>query len=147
MGKNRVKAIIFFSVACLLNVTSGIMDKLILNNVSTGQMQFYFMLFTSIIIWIFFFMYCWKEKKMLVNKSDWKNWIIYVLPVILIVADRFLFTGLSQPDVLVSVVSIIKQLSTIVAVIFGGLLYKEPNLKMKLTFLFMIMAGIVIVVI
>ena len=52
-----------------------------------------------------------------------------------------------SPDVLVSVVSIIKQLSTIVAVIFGGLLYKEPNLKMKLAFLFMIMAGIVIVVI
>ena len=51
-----------------------------------------------------------------------------------------------SPDVLVSVVSIIKQLSTIVAVIFGGLLYKEPNLKMKLAFLFMIMAGIVIVV-
>lgn len=146
LRSNRAKAVIFFSLSCLLNVTSGILDKFILNNVSTNQMQFYFMLFVSVIIWIFFFLFCLKEKKMLVHKSDWKNWVIYVLPIILIVADRFLFNALSQPDVLVSGVSIIKQLSTVVAVVFGGLLYKEPNLKIKLLFLLPILAGVAIVV-
>ena len=35
---------------------------------------------------------------MLVKKSDWKSWLIYILPVMLIVADRFMFTALAQPD-------------------------------------------------
>ena len=84
---------------------------------------------------------------MLVSKSDFKNFYIYLIACILIVADRFLFTSLSQPDVLVSGVSVIKQISIIVSVIFGGLWFKEPKLKNKLAFLAIILAGIVVVLI
>ncbi len=146
-SKRRIKAIIYFVISCLLSATSAILDKIIISNVSTNQMQFWFMLFVSVIIWLFFFAFCIKEKKMLVCKSDWKNWVMYILPVLLIVSDRFLFTALSQPDVLVSGVEIIKQLSTVVAVIFGGLLYKEPKLPFKLIFLAFILIGIVIAII
>ena len=118
-----------------------------MRSISTNQMQFWFMFFVSVIIWVAFFILCLKEKRMLVGKADWKNWTMYVFPVILIVADRFLFTALSQPDVLVSGVAIIKQLSTVVSVIFGGLLYKEPKLQYKLIYLAFILVGIVIVVI
>lgn len=147
LNKRRIKAIIFFVLACICSETSAILDKLIIDQVSTNQMQFWFMFFVSVIIWVAFFVLCIKEKKMLVCKADWKNWAMYVFPVILIVADRFLFTALSQPDVLVSGVAIIKQLSTIVSVIFGGLLYKEPKLQYKLIYLAFILVGIVIVVI
>ncbi len=147
LNKRRIKAIIFFVLACICSETSAILDKLIIDQVSTSQMQFWFMFFVSVIIWVAFFVLCIKEKKMLVCKADWKNWAMYVFPVILIVADRFLFTALSQPDVLVSGVAIIKQLSTIVSVIFGGLLYKEPKLQYKLIYLAFILVGIVIVVI
>ena len=147
LKKRRIKAIIFFIFSCIFNETSGILDKIILNHVSTNQMQFWFMLFVAIIIWIYFFVLCAKKRKMQVQKSDWKNYLIYVIPFILIIADRFLFTALSQPNVLVTGVSIIKQLSTIVAVIFGGLLYKEPNLKYKLIYLAIILVGIIIVLV
>lgn len=110
-------------------------------------MQFWFMLFVAIIIWIYFFVLCAKKRKMQVQKNDWKNYLMYIIPFILIIADRFLFTALSQPNVLVTGVSIIKQLSTIVAVIFGGLLYKEPNLKYKLIYLAIILVGIIIVLV
>lgn len=147
LSKRRIKAIIFYVIACICSETSAILDKLIIDKVSTSQMQFWFMFFVSVIIWVVFFVLCIKEKKMLVCKADWKNWAMYVFPVILIVADRLLFTALSQPDVLVSGVAIIKQLSTIVSVIFGGLLYKEPKLQYKLIYLAFILVGIVIVVI
>ena len=147
LKKRRIKAIIFFIFSCIFNETSGILDKIILNHVSTNQMQFWFMLFVAIIIWIYFFVLCTKKRKMQVQKSDWKNYLMYIIPFILIIADRFLFTALSQPNVLVAGVSIIKLLSTIVAVIFGGLLYKEPNLKYKLIYLAIILVGIIIVLV
>lgn len=147
LKKRRIKAIIFFIFSCIFNETSGILDKIILNHVSTNQMQFWFMLFVAIIIWIYFFVLCTKKRKMQVQKSDWKNYLMYIIPFILIIADRFLFTALSQPNVLVTGVSIIKLLSTIVAVIFGGLLYKEPNLKYKLIYLAIILVGIIIVLV
>ena len=84
---------------------------------------------------------------MLVSKSDFKNFYIYLIAFILIIADRFLFTALSQPDVLVSGVSVIKQISIIVSVVFGGIWFKEPKLKNKLAFLAIILAGIVVVLI
>ena len=59
-------------VACLLHATSAIQDKFIMRSISTNQMQFWFMLFSAILFWIFFFIICIKEKKMLVKKTTGK---------------------------------------------------------------------------
>lgn len=143
----RVLAIALFIVSCVLHEVSGIMDKLILNNVETNQMQFWFMLFVSIILWIYLLGECVVKKKNVIKKSDWKNIFIYILPFFLIVGDRFLFTALRQPDVVVSGVSMLKQLATVVSVIYGGILFKEPKLKYKIIYLVIILCGIVLVVI
>lgn len=147
LKRNRITAITLFLLSCILSEISAILDKFILNNISPNQMQFWFMMLVSIILWICFFAACIKNKNMLVSKSDFKNFYIYLIACILIIADRFLFTALSQPDVLVSGVSVIKQISIIVSVIFGGLWFKEPKLKNKLAFLAIILAGIVVVLI
>ena len=83
----------------------------------------------------------------MITKKDWKNWLIYLSGAILIIADRLLFIALTDPNVLVSGVSILKQLSTVISVIFGGILYKEPNHKYKIVFLVFILVGIVIVLV
>lgn len=147
LKRNRITAITLFLLSCILSEISAILDKFILNNNSPNQMQFWFMMLVSIILWICFFAACIKNKNMLVSKSDFKNFYIYLIAFILIVADRFLFTSLSQPDVLVSGVSVIKQISIIVSVVFGGIWFKEPKLKNKLAFLAIILAGIVVVLI
>ncbi len=147
LKRNRITAITLFLLSCILSEISAILDKFILNNNSPNQMQFWFMMLVSIILWICFFAACIKNKKMLVSKSDFKNFYIYLIAFILIIADRFLFTALSQPDVLVSGVSVIKQISIIVSVVFGGIWFKEPKLKNKLAFLAIILAGIVVVLI
>lgn len=147
LKRNRITAITLFLLSCILSEISAILDKFILNNISPNQMQFWFMMLVSIILWICFFAACIKNKNMLVSKSDFKNFYIYLIAFILIVADRFLFTSLSQPDVLVSGVSVIKQISIIVSVVFGGIWFKEPKLKNKLAFLAIILAGIVVVLI
>ena len=143
--KRRLKAIIFFVISCVLNEISALLDKFYMDEYLPGQMQFWFLLFVSLFAWAGFLFLCLKQKKWLICKKDWGNWFIYVCGIILVIADRLLFTALTYPDVLVSGVSIIKQLTTIVTVIFGGLLYKEPNLKYKLIFLAIMLVGIVIV--
>lgn len=145
--KRRLKAIIFFIISCLLNEISALLDKFYMDVYLPGQMQFWFLLFVSLFAWVGFLFLCLKQKKWLICKKDWGNWFIYICGIILVVADRLLFTALTYPDVLVSGVSIIKQLSTIVTVILGGLVYKEPNLKQKLLFLAIMLVGIVIVLI
>lgn len=147
LKKRRLLAIIFFTLSCVLNETSGILDKVFMDSYTPAQMQFFFMLFLSVLGWICVFVISIKNRKMIITKKDWGNWLIYLSGILIVVADRLLFTALTYENVLVSAVSIIKQLSTVVSVVFGGLLYKEPNLKYKLIFLAAILVGIVIVLI
>ena len=146
-NKARIKCITFFILGCVCSECSAIIDKVALSSISSMQMQWWFMLFVSAFLWIFFFLACIKSKKMLVRKIDWKNFYIYLAGAILVLGDQLFFKSLSEPDSLLSVVSIIKQISTIVSVIFGAYMFKEPNLKNKLIYLGFIMCGIIIILI
>lgn len=146
-NKARIKCITFFIIGCVCSECSAIIDKVALSSISSMQMQWWFMLFVSAFLWIFFFLACIKSKKMLVRKIDWKNFYIYLAGAILVLGDQLFFKSLSEPDSLLSVVSIIKQISTIVSVIFGAYMFKEPNLKNKLIYLGFIMCGIIIILI
>lgn len=147
VNKNRIQAIIFFIISCVCSETSAILDKIILNDIAPTQMQFWYMFFIALLLWCYIVIKCIKQKRIIIKKSDWKNWLIYLIAFILIIADQLLFRALSQPDVLVSGVSILKQISGIVAIIFGGILYKEPNLKYKFIFITIILVGIVVVIV
>lgn len=123
------------------------LDRFIMVQVTTSQMQFWFMLFVSVLSWIFLLFVSIKNKQIPIKKSDWKNIYIYITGAILVLGDRFLFTALTDPNVLVSGVSILKQLSTVISVIVGALIFKEPNLKRKIVYLIVILTGIIIILI
>ena len=61
LKRNRITAITLFLLSCILSEISAILDKFILNNNSPNQMQFWFMMLVSIILWICFF--CRLHKK------------------------------------------------------------------------------------
>ncbi len=145
--RKRILAIVCFVVSCVLSETSGILDRFIIVQVTTSQMQFWFMLFVSVLSWIFLLFVSIKNKQIPIKKSDWKNIYIYITGAILVLGDRFLFTALTDPNVLVSGVSILKQLSTVISVIVGALIFKEPNLKRKIVYLIVILTGIIIILI
>ena len=105
------------------------------------------MLFVSGFLWLFLLIECLAKKKVLVHKNDFNNPFISLIGVMLIIADQFYFKALADPSSLLSVISIIRQLSTVVAVIFGAFYFKEPNLKNKLVYLAIIMCGIIIILI
>ena len=145
--KKERKVIIFFVISCILSEISAIIDKYTLQTITSNQLQWWFMLFCAFFITLFFFGMCCYKKKMLVKKEDWKNVFMYAFPFILIFMDSLLFKGLMDPNSKASLVSIIKQLSLVVSVVVGGLLFKEKNLKNRLYYLGFILCGIVIILI
>ena len=144
--KKRILSIVCFSFSCLLNGISGILDKFILTDVTTNQLQFWFMLFISALFWLYFFIYCIAIKRINIKKSDWKNYLLYILPIFEVLANGFIFMSIGDENAVMSAISVLKELSTIMIVIYGAMLFKEPNLKKKLIYLAFILIGIIIVV-
>lgn len=87
------------------------------------------------------------KKKPVITKSDFKNIYAYAVGLILIVADNLLFTGLMDPASKASIAAVLKQITLVVTVLFGGLMFKEPNLKERLYVLAIILCGIIIILI
>ena len=146
-NNKRLIAITYFVASCVLSEISGILDRFIMDQVTTSQMQFWFMLFVSLFSWLALFCVEIKDRRIPITKADWKNIFIYISGAVLVIGDRFMFTALTDPNVLVSGVSILKQLSTVVSVVIGALIFKEPNLKRKIVYLIVILTGIIIILI
>ena len=145
--KKEKKIITYYVLSCILSEMSALIDKFSLQTINSNQMQWWFMLFSALILVLYFVIMCIKKKKILCNKSDWMNIFIYGSAAIMIVADTFLFNALMDVNSKASVIAILKQLSIVVSVIFGGLMFKEKGLKKSLYYLAIIMIGIVIILI
>ena len=59
------------------------------------------------------------------------HWSILLISVSLTLADYAYFRALSQPDALISIVSMIRRGSVVVSFLFGAIIFHEKNLKAK----------------
>ncbi len=141
--KTNIKAIILLIVACLLNAISAIIDKKILLNVTSSQLQFWFLLFLSIGYWIIVLI---KNKKVNI-KGIAKNYWILIVAITLVIGDRFLFMANEMPESKVATMSIIKQLSTIEIIILGKIMFNEKNIIKKLLCSTLVIFGTILILI
>lgn len=141
--KNSNKLILLFLLSCLCSSISAILDKKILIHISSGQLQFWFLLFLTFYFWIIFLIR--REK---INYKTLKNnyWIILVA-ICIVTGDRFLFMANKTASSQVIIMTIIKQLSTIISIILGKIIFKEKNIIKKLIYALLILFGIVITII
>jgi uncharacterized membrane protein len=65
--------------------------------------------------------------------------------IFLQVADYFYFKALQDPDALIMLLSAIKRSQLIIAVVLGGILFKEKNKRKKLIPLAGILLGIFLI--
>ena len=145
--KKEKKILTCYVLSCILGEMSSLIDKFSLQTINSNQMQWWFMLFCAIILTSYFIIQCLKKKQILCKKSDWLNIFIYGSAVIMIVADSFLFNAFMDVNNKASIMAVMKQLSIIVSVIFGGLMFKEKDLKSRLYYIAIIMIGIAIILI
>lgn len=130
-------------ISCILNAVSGTMDKYLMStDMTSGQLQFWYMLFLVAYYGIYILI-----KRIHINwKSLLKNYWIWILSILFVLADRALFIANGYPDSKVTVMTLIKQSGCLVTILGGKFIFKEKNILYKLICAAVIIAGIVIAV-
>lgn len=97
------------------------------------------MLILFVILWV-----SWIPN--LEKRKDFKwRWSIVGVGVLLQSADYFYFKALQDPEALIMILSAIKRSQLIIAVVVGGLLFKEKNKRKKLVPLAGILIGVFLI--
>ncbi len=136
------KYVVMAFASCVLNAVSGLMDKLLMRQISSGQLQFWYMFF--LVLMYLVFILCTRTP---VNvHSMVRNRWIWLLSVLFVIADRALFIANGMPGSRVTVMTLLKQAGCVVTILAGRYLFKEKHTTHKLFCALIIIAGIVIAV-
>ena len=131
--------------ATFLGASSGLYDKFLIQNLTLNPqtLQFWFCFYTILILLVIltitWFPYAKKRKAF-----KWR-WSIPLVGILLILADYFYFKALQDPEALIMLLSAIKRSQIIIAVVIGGLIFKEQNKRKKLVPLIGIMCGVFLI--
>lgn len=136
----RIVAFALFS--CMLNAVSGLFDKILTKSVTSSQLQFWYMLFLV----LFYLLYLIIDRAEVDIKKSVKNYWIWILAILFVIADRALFMANAMPESKITIMTLIKQSGCLVTILAGKFIYKEKNIGHKLMCAAVIIAGIVIAV-
>lgn len=125
---------------CFFNAVSGTLDKILMKDIGPDQLQFWFMLFMTIIYGVILLV---RREKISVKTLKTNYWIP-IMSVSLVFGDLLLFKANAAPQSQVTLMTLIKQSSVIVSVLSAWLIFKEKNILYKLLCSLIVIAGIVI---
>lgn len=134
--------VLFALASCMLNAVSGLMDKILMKDLTSSQLQFWYMLYLV----LFYFVYIIITRQKINYKSALKNPWIWLLALLFVIADRSLFLANKDPNSRISIMTLIKQSGCIVTILAGKFIFHEKNITYKLVCAGVIIAGIVIAV-
>jgi len=131
--------------ATFLGASSGLYDKFLIQNLNLNPetLQFWFCFYTVLILLVILVVtwFPYAEKR---RAFKWR-WTIVAVGVLLQTADYFYFKALQDPEALIMLLSAIKRSQIIIAVVIGGIIFKEQNKRKKLVPLFGIMLGVFLI--
>ncbi|WP_339704705.1 EamA family transporter [uncultured Kriegella sp.] len=131
--------------ATFLGASSGLYDKFLVQSLALNPqtLQFWFCFYTVLILLVILSI-TWFPNAEKRNAFTWR-WSIPLVGVLLQIADYFYFKALQDPDALIMLLSAIKRSQILIAVVVGGLLFKEQNKRKKLVPLAGIMVGVFLI--
>lgn len=129
-------------VSTFLNAVSGVMDKILMSggNVTSGQLQFWYMLFMV----AYYGIYVLITRTKINWKSVLMNPYVWVISILFVVADRCLFIANGYANSRVTIMTLLKQVCCIVTIAGGRIIFKEKNTFQRFICAAIIIAGIVI---
>lgn len=131
--------IIFAFLSCILNALSGLMDKILMQDMNSSQLQFWYMLF--MVIYYGIYMAATKTK---LSKNIWKNGWIWLLSILFVLADKALFIANGMAESQVTMMTLLKQSGCVVTILAGKFIFKEKKAGYKLFCAAVVVIGIVI---
>lgn len=131
--------------ATFLGASSGLYDKFLIQDLMLNPqtLQFWFCWYTILILLLILTIVWFPKAEK--RKAFTFRWTIIAVGVLLQTADYFYFKALQDPDALIMLLSAIKRSQLIIAVVIGGLLFKEKNKRKKLVPLAGIMIGVFLI--
>lgn len=129
-------------LSCGLNAISGFLDKVLTKDVTASQLQFYYMLFLTLL----YLIYMLFSKTKVDIKGSVKNYWIWILAILFVIADKSLFLANAVPDSKITIMTLIKQAGCVVSLAAGKFLYHEKNMLHKCICTAIIVSGIVVAV-
>lgn len=136
----EVRYVVMAFASCLLNAVSGLLDKILMKDITSSQLQFWYLLFLTLFYLLF----------ILISRTpvNWKralcNKWVWLLSMLIVIADRALFVANGMEGSRVTVMTLLKQAGSVVTILAGRFLFKEKNTTHKLVCAAVIIAGIVI---
>ena len=128
-----------------LGAASGLYDKFLIQQLElTPQtLQFWFCLYTILIL-LLLLSITWFPYPAKRAAFKWR-WSIPAVGILLQTSDFFYFKALQDPEALIMLLSAIKRSQILIAVLVGGVLFKEQNKRKKLIPLAGIMLGVALI--
>lgn len=141
--KAKPKYIAFVIISSLLNAASALMDKILMKEITSSQLQFWFMFLMSLM----YLAYLIAAKVTIHWNRLKKNYWIFILGIMSVLGDRVLFMANAIPDSKITIMTLIKQCSCIITIIIGKFVFKERDIGYKLLCAGIVIAGIAIALI
>ena len=129
-------------ISCMLNAVSGLLDKILTQYITPSQLQFYYMLFLTLL----YLAYLIIDKSEVSLKRAATNYWILLLAIMFVIADKALFVANSNPDSKITVMTLVKQSGCIMTILAGKFIYKEKNMLHKFVCAVIIIVGICVAV-
>ena len=141
--KNDYRYLLLLVVAAFLSSISAMIDKSVLGNgVDKGALLFWFFFFLTSI----YFMVClFRNKKININNLK-SNLFVVAVGLSIFLADFFYYQAVAIDDVSLSMISIIRKLSSFIAVVLAGMFLKEDNLFKKIMILLLMFVGLAFII-
>jgi uncharacterized membrane protein len=128
----------------LVGAISGLYDKHLLQSAKLEPMnvQFYFTLYNAVIQGIVVLLFWWQTRSRTTPFRFRRS--IWLVALLLLLADNVYFRALSIPGALVSVVSSIRRSNVVISFAIGGLLFHERQRWQKAVALVGVLLGLVL---
>lgn len=128
--------------ATFLGASSGLYDKFLIQSLELAPqtLQFWFCWYAILILLVILSItwFPFKAKR----KAFKFRWTIPAVGILLQTSDYFYFKALQDPEALIMLLSAIKRSQILIAVVLGGIIFKEKNKRKKLVPLAGIMLGV-----
>ncbi len=136
---HKNKWVFFMLFAAIAGAASGLYDKFLMQQFSSTAVQFWFNTYQWILMFVVLIT-IWYPKRKKNTAFEWR-WSIILVSIFLTIADFVYFYALTDPDAMISIVSMVRRSSVLVSFAGGVIFFHEKNLKGKAIDLFLIIVA------
>lgn len=135
-----VAYVVMAFASCMLNAVSGLLDKILMKEISSSQLQFWYLFF----LMLFYLLYILFTRTKINIGSVVRNKWVWMLSILIVIADRALFIANGMPGSRITVMTLLKQAGCVVTILAGRYLFKEKETTHKMVCALIIIVGIAV---